>query len=67
MQITTEKVLALASQLNEEKLIDWYEFGVFLKERSKRTDNDLEKEFRDWETASDEDWLKLENELAETK
>ncbi len=62
-QITDEKVLALAKELNEEKLADWYEFGIFLKERSKR--NELAEEFAEWEAASDEDWLKFENELAE--
>jgi sensor histidine kinase YesM len=67
MQVTTEKVLALANQLSEEKLIDWYEFGIFLRERSKLKDDDLEKEFGEWEAASDEDWLKFENHFAETK
>ncbi len=62
-QITDAKILALAKELNEEKLADWYEFGIFLKERSKR--NELAEEFADWEAASDEDWLKFENELAE--
>ncbi len=67
MQITTEKVLALAKQLNDERLADWYEFGVFLRERSKRSEDELEKEFGDWEAASDEDWLNFENSLAEIK
>jgi|GEM_PF-6883481 len=29
MQITTEKVLALAKQLDEDKLLNWYELGFF--------------------------------------
>lgn len=67
MQITTEKVLALAKQLDEHKLLNWYEFGVFLKERSHMGEADLEKEFAEWEAASVEDFVNFEKQLAETE
>lgn len=67
MQVTTEKVLALVNQLNEEKLVSWYEYGIFLKERSRPDGSDLEKEFSEWEAASDEDFVNFEKHLVEAK
>lgn len=64
-QVTTEQVLVLARELSEEKLADWYEFGIFLKQKSAQAE--LEKEFAEWEAASDEDFVNFENELAEKK
>ena len=53
--------------IDENKLQNWYDFGVFLKERSQPDISELEKEFAEWEAASDEDFANVEQHLAKAK
>ncbi|MBX3050637.1 MAG: hypothetical protein KF753_04125 [Caldilineaceae bacterium] len=72
--VTRERVIELAQRMPSEKLLRWYEYGLFIQASSLTTtateavDEDeakLWQEFADWEAASDEDWLKMEDNLGE--
>ena len=72
--VTRERVIELAHGMPSEKLLRWYEYGLFIQKSSLTTsatetvgedDAGLWQEFADWEAASDEDWLKLEDSLGE--
>ncbi len=66
-QIIREQVIALAKIMPIEKLSSWYEYGLFIQFHAKNISSlhddqvDLRKEFEEWEAASDEDELMLEN------
>lgn len=65
----------LAKHLLLEKLASWYEYGLFIQTRPIITpaiEVELEDdeqamldEFAQWEAASDEDWLKFEQQMQE--
>lgn len=70
--ITREQVIALAMRMPREKLISWYEYGLFIQNHPTFTaavepvdemDEDLSTELAAWEAASDEDWLAFEEQL----
>ncbi|MEZ4708735.1 MAG: hypothetical protein R3A44_16115 [Caldilineaceae bacterium] len=72
--ITREQVIELVRAMPMEKLVRWYEYGLFIQshpllipEPQQDLDDDelLEQEISEWESASDEDWLKLEHSLDE--
>ena len=72
--ITREQVIELAKKMPIEKLVNWYEYGLFIQEhpaftpmQDKAAEEELQllAELAEWEAASDEDWLKLEASLAE--
>jgi hypothetical protein len=72
--ITREQVLALAKTMPIEKLATWYEYGLFIQshptfvtavETPTEGEHELAEEFAAWEAASDEDWLKIEQMIAE--
>lgn len=72
--ITREQVIELAKKMPIEKLVNWYEYGLFIQahprftlrqERSTEAELQLLDELAEWEAASDEDWLKLEAGLSE--
>lgn len=72
--VTRERVIELAQNMPSEKLLRWYEYGLFIQaspltipatEAVNEDEAGLWQEFADWEAASDEDWLKLENSLGE--
>ncbi len=72
--VTREQVMELARILPLEKLVRWYEYGLFIQsyplaipaaQASEADEAQLRQEFGAWEAASDEDWLKLEQKLAE--
>ena len=72
--ITREEVINLVNQMPLEKLVSWYEYGLFIQSQPVRAapptavgedEIDLQHEFAAWEAASDEDWLTLEKTLAE--
>lgn len=72
--ITCEQVIELAKKMPIEKLVSWYEYGLFiqtnpmftpLKAIETKEELQLLDELAEWEAASDEDWLKLEINLAE--
>lgn len=74
--ITREDVVKLAKTMPVEKLVRWYEYGLFVLSQpltvpaSEPSDQDelrLAEEIAIWETASDEDWLKMEHLIAEEK
>ncbi|MEZ4870201.1 MAG: hypothetical protein R3C14_53220 [Caldilineaceae bacterium] len=67
--ITREQVIALAMSLPREKLISWYEYGLFIQnhpiftpenEPVDGTEANLQAELAAWEAAGDEDWLTFE-------
>lgn len=67
--ITREKVIKLVNEMPLDKLAIWYEYGLFVQSRPLvviEGDEDLAAELAAWEAASDEDWQKLEAQLAET-
>jgi len=71
--ITREQVIALAMKMPREKLISWYEYGLFIQNHPVYTpavepgmDADLRAELAAWEAASDEDWLAFEERLQES-
>lgn len=72
--ITREQVIALAMNMPLEKLPIWYEYGLFIRTQpvlvpvtteAMATDDELQAELSAWEAASDEDWLNLEEKMAE--
>lgn len=72
--ITREQVVALAMRMPPEKLISWYEYGLFIQnhpifttanEVVDEAEIDLQTELAAWEAASDEDWLAFEQQLQE--
>ena len=72
--ITREEVINLVNQMPLEKLVSWYEYGLFIQSQPVHVapptaadgdEADLQREFSVWEAASDKDWLTLENRLAE--
>jgi len=72
--ITREQVIALAKMMPINKLVNWYEYGLFIQSRlvvrpapeAVLTDEaELSAEFAAWEAASDEDWLKVEQQMIE--
>ena len=70
--VTRQQVIELAATMPLEKLVTWYEYGLFIRERplpvfmsETNVDSDLAEELLNWEAASDEDWIKIENELPE--
>ena len=73
--ITREEVIKLAKTMPVEKLVRWYEYGLFVLSHpltipaSEQPDQELRlaEEIAIWETASDEDWLKMEHLIAEEK
>lgn len=60
--IERDKVIELAKNMPFEKLKSWYEYGLFIQSRNKLDDN-LQQEFSQWEAASDEDWLLMEEKI----
>lgn len=72
--ITREQVIELVQTMPMEKLAVWYEYGLFVQSRplisspytQNENDDSLEEEFKEWEAASDEDWLGFEEKLTET-
>lgn len=70
--VTPEQVLELAADMPHEQLAQWYADGLSIRsataaqtEREAQEEADMWEEFAMWEKASDEDWLKFENQLAE--
>lgn len=72
--VTREKVIELAKMMPPEKLVRWYEFGLFIQSHplilpavgaAEGDESLLKEEFAIWEAASDEDWLKLEDMMAQ--
>lgn len=71
--VTRERVIELAHTMPPEKLLRWYEYGLFVQASpltipATETDDDeseLWEEIAAWEKASDEDWLEFENRLDE--
>ena len=72
--ITREQVIELVKKMPLEKLVSWYEYGLFIQARptftplqDSATEAELQllDELAEWEAASDEDWLKLEESLTE--
>ena len=70
--ITREQVVALAMKMPLEKLVNWYEYGLFIHAYPvlvaasvSNEDVDLQNELNIWEAASDEDWLNFEQRLQE--
>lgn len=72
--ITREQVVALAMSMPVEKLISWYEYGLFIQsypslrtviEAMDEQETDLQAELAAWEAASGEDWLTLEQQMQE--
>ena len=72
--ITREEVINLVNQMPLKKLVSWYEYGLFIQSQPLRVtpppaidddETELQAEFAAWETASDEDWLMVEDRLAE--
>lgn len=72
--ITREQVVALAMSMPLEKLISWYEYGLFIQnyrsfraalEAMDEQEANLQAELAAWEAASDEDWLALEQQMQE--
>jgi len=70
--VTRKQVIELAKIMPLEKLMRWYEYGLFIQSRPTNMpevglleDDEqlLIQEFAEWEAASDEDWLKLEHDL----
>ena len=70
--ITREQVIALAMRMPQEKLASWYEYGLFVLSHPAivpatkvevTDDAELQTELAAWEAASDEDWLKLEQQM----
>ncbi len=57
--VEREKDIELAKTMPLEKLVSWYEYGLFIQTRAD-VDDDLAREFAQWERASDEDFLELE-------
>jgi hypothetical protein len=73
-KITREQVIELAKHMPIQKLVRWYEYGLFIQTRPltmptieaiSDDETELSEEFEAWEAASDEDWIKLENMLTE--
>jgi hypothetical protein len=72
--ITREQVISLAAHMPLDKLASWYEYGLFIlahptlipaADDSGVDEVELQAEWKAWEAASDEDWLKLEHQIAE--
>ncbi len=66
-KITRQQVIELAKTMPVGKLVNWYEYGIFIQSKSADKlsgDSDLMKEFKEWETASDEDQLRIEHMIA---
>jgi hypothetical protein len=71
--VTREQVIELAKQMPAEKLVRWYEYGLYIQSHPLAVpdyepielDDEalLMEEFAAWEAASDEDWIKFENNL----
>jgi hypothetical protein len=71
--VTREQVIELAKQMPVEKLVRWYEYGLYIQSHPLAVpvyepielddEASLMEEFAAWEAASDEDWLKFENNL----
>jgi hypothetical protein len=57
------KVIELAKTMPSEKLVSWYEYGLFIQNREGL--DDLHKEFARWEQASEEDSQTFERKLEE--
>ncbi len=67
-KITRQQVIELAKTMPVEKLVNWYEYGIFIQSKSAAKlsgDSELAEEFREWEAASDEDQLRIECMIAE--
>jgi len=73
-KISREQVIALAMSMPQEKLMSWYEYGLFIQDHPVFTaasesvdemDADLQAELTAWNAASDEDWLAFEEQLQE--
>jgi hypothetical protein len=60
--VEREKVIELAKKMPPEKLASWYEYGLFIQSRFE-LDDDLRREFAQWEAASDEDWIMMEEKI----
>ncbi len=72
--VTRERVIELVHALPPEKLLRWYEYGLFIQtspltipatETADDDEAELWQEFAAWERASDEDWLAFEDSLNE--
>lgn len=72
--VTRERVIELAHTMPPEKLLRWYEYGLFVQASpltipaTETVDGDMAElwqEIAAWENASDEDWLEFENHLDE--
>lgn len=72
--VTREEVINLVNQMPLEKLVSWYEYGLFIQSQPVRVTSptlvngdeaELQDEFAMWEAASDEDWLMMESTLTE--
>ena len=72
--LTRQQVIALAKKMPIEKLAIWYEYGLFVQshplitptlETANEVYADLDEEITAWNSASDEDWLKMEQRLVE--
>ena len=72
--VTREQVIELAKKMPIEKLVNWYEYGLFIQahptfttipDKAAEEELQLLDELAEWEAASDEDWLKLEESLTE--
>lgn len=66
--------MTLAMSMPPEKLFGWYEYGLLLQrypiftsavEAKDKREAELQAELAAWEAASDEDWLKLEQQVQE--
>lgn len=73
--ITRDQVIRLAQTMPQHKLASWYEYGLFIQLHAPLgaasasepiEDAELAEELAAWEAASDEDWLKTEQMLAES-
>ena len=62
-EITRQQVIELAKTMPFEKLANWYEYGIFIQSKSAAKlsdDSELAEEFKEWEAASNEDHLRIE-------
>ena len=67
-EITRQQVIELAKTMPVEKLVSWYEYGIFIQSKpvlELSDDSELTEEFREWEAASDEDQLLIERMIGE--
>ena len=70
--ITRDQVIALAQTMPLEKLVQWYEYGLFVQARpllivpsTSSGMRQLREEMTMWDAASDQDWLSFEQRLEE--